>query len=158
MAKHPPKIKVKRLDNLGREEQCQSNGCGSHKGKYIGALVWQLIWWYVVDHFINPQHLPWLDASYSLCLPFIYLQLKANLIANLLWLVYDGKWFKKLVQIALNTIGLATIVALYLIFPFNVSGLTADIIKLLLIIGGIGTLIAVLVEAVTLPFALLFGR
>lgn len=80
----------------------------------------------------------------------LYISFAANIVANVLYLIYDEKPFKNLIQLALNIFSLIILYNAYLIFPFNVSNDSASLIRFFLILAIFGTAIGVIVEFVQL--------
>ncbi len=138
----------------------------SRSGRIIGysfAIMWSIIflvlfnfyWSYIAyyNYYDSVWHrYPLLTGNFSQWLPIVSAALIASVIGNILLIIYDGNLFRQITRIALDLFGLAAVVSLLVIFPFDFTVFPRDLtgilnpviiaVLVLIIIGiGIGTMV-----------------
>jgi uncharacterized membrane protein len=108
----------------------------------------QYIAWYHVGPDGGVTFLPLLTDAYFLWLPILVTALVITAAANVLFIIYDRYWFKEIIEIILNIIGIVVIVNLIAVMPFDFSVIphaaAADILPvamtvfLIVVAGGTG--------------------
>jgi hypothetical protein len=86
-------------------------------------------------------------------LALVNLSIVANLAANAVYLVYDVAWLKALGTILTTTVGMITLVRIWQVFPFDFGSSSINwqlATRILLIIGIIGSDIAIIVASIAL--------
>lgn len=152
---------VKKLENMGEEieqkcDKCEngkSRNCKDKKSDYVGTIIINIIFIYLWRWL--PSKLPFLADSFAAILPLFYISFVASIAANILFIIHDGRFFKGIIKTALNLFGLAILFSLYYIFPFNFSAYSVNwdlILRILLIIGIVGTIIAIISELIKAIF------
>ncbi|OQA02996.1 MAG: hypothetical protein BWY68_00862 [bacterium ADurb.Bin400] len=123
----------------------------SRNSQYIGAIIVNAILLYVAFR-LPAWNIPHIADSVSVPLWILKISLVATIIGNLAFIVYDAKWFRSLVQTALNVIGVLFLIILYIIFPFDFSGVNFHqlelVVRIAIAIGVAVTAIATIVEFV----------
>ena len=134
---------------------------------YSFAIMWSVVFlvlfnfysqyiaYYNYDGIWHRQAL--LTANFSQWLPIVTTALAASIVGNILLIIYDGYYFRQIVRIVLNLFGLAAIISLLTIFPFDftvfprdLTGILNPIIIVVLILAVIGTSIDTMVRFVKL--------
>ena len=134
---------------------------------YSFAIMWSVVFlvlfnfysqyiaYYNYDGIWHRQAL--LTANFSQWLPIVTTALAASIVGNILLIIYDGYYFRQIVRIILNLFGLAAIISLLTIFPFDftvfprdLTGILNPIIIVVLILAVIGTSIDTMVRFVKL--------
>ena len=134
---------------------------------YSFAIMWSVVFlvlfnfysqyiaYYNYDGIWHRQAL--LTANFSQWLPIVTTALAASIVGNILLIIYDGYYFRQIVRIILNLFGLAAIISLLTIFPFDftvfprdLTGILNPIIIVVLILAIIGTSIDTMVRFVKL--------
>jgi uncharacterized protein YacL len=64
---------------------------------------------------------PMLTPDYLIWQPVLITSLAVCIVANIMLIVYDRYWFREAVQILLEVIGVAVVVYLIVVFPFDFS-------------------------------------
>lgn len=124
---------------------------------YSFAIIWSVVFFVFFNfynqyiayyHYDNVWHrYPLLTESFSQWLPIVSAALVASIVGNILLIIYDGYFFRQIIHIALNLFGLAAVVSLLTIFPFDFTVFPRDLTGILnpiviailvLIIIGIG--------------------
>ena len=122
---------------------------GRRLGYVIAIAINLLVLWIV--HSVANWGLSFITASWPQVIWAFNLSIGATIVANTAFLVYDGAWFKHLVQMVLNLLGIVVIVTLFRVFPFDFgSEWVNQLARLALVLGLLGTVIAVIVEFVSL--------
>ena len=97
----------------------------------------------------------YLTSDYSGVLWALNFSLGATILANVVFLVFDPKWFRHIAQIALNIIALFVVFVIFSVFPFTFSEESwAFWVRVALILVMVGIGIGTIVEF----FRLLLGR
>jgi len=103
------------------------------------------------------QRYPLLTEAFSQWLPIVSTALVAAMIGNILLIIYDGYFFRRIIRIVLNLFGLSAVISLLTIFPFDftvfprdLTGILNPIVILVLVLIIIGMVIDTIVKAVRL--------
>ncbi|MEZ5407166.1 MAG: hypothetical protein R2761_04015 [Acidimicrobiales bacterium] len=110
---------------------------------YVAAIVVQLIGLYLVRHLVD-WDVPFLTSRFDRVVPSIELSILVTLAANAAWLVLDPPWFRSVIQIGVNLVGLAPIVRMWQIFPFDLGAddrIWRLVLRALLVVAFAGTVV-----------------
>jgi|WetSurMetagenome_2_1015567.scaffolds.fasta_scaffold634127_1 hypothetical protein len=142
MNKPEPKKTVK------KKSPGKSKSTGARWIGYVAAIIVMFIIIYLLRH-AREWGLTFLNEDFTKCLFYIELSIYATIVANVLFILYDNRWFKHLVHGITNIFGALSLIMIYVIFPFNIADETwIRWIKIgLLIVFGL-TVIGVIVELV----------
>ncbi|MBN2015689.1 hypothetical protein JW766_02555 [Candidatus Dojkabacteria bacterium] len=91
--------------------------------------------------------------DFEKCLWILNISFLATIISNMVYILFDHKIFKGVIQIVLNIISVAVILSFIRVFPFDFSKLINlsfinTCVKIAFYLGLFGTIIAIIVEAV----------
>ena len=120
---------------------------------YAAAAVVNAALLFVVNNLLEWDLLPFLTNDFDRVVPIIRVSLVATIVVNLIYLFFDPDWFKSLSQIGLLGISMAATERMYRIFPFDFSAYEFDwatVTRVLLILGMVGIVVAIVVEAAKL--------
>ena len=111
---------------------------------YIFAIVFMIVFLYVLRH-LRQWGITFLTEDWDNALVYIELSIYVSIGINILFILYDNRWFKHLLQGISNVFGALALIMIYVIFPFNLQDATWEKwtkIVLLIIFGlsVIGTL------------------
>ena len=127
---------------------------GARSGGYLLAIIINAVLLYIAHHvlawdvrFITPA---WDDVLWA-----VDWSLQATIVANVLFLVYDVRWFHSLVQVVPAGVAVLSLWWMYQIFPFDFGSVGMNDVArlglvLLTIAAAIGTLVAAVVGIVDL--------
>jgi len=122
----------------------------SRRAGYIGNIVWNLIFLFVLNNLVN-WHVPFIAPSWVAVLWAINLSLGTTILANIVFLAFDPRWFRHAAQIVLNLLALLSTYVIYIIFPFELPGEPVTLIfRVCLIIAMVVTAIGIVIELVKL--------
>ena len=96
---------------------------------------------------------PFLTPATTQVLPWVNAALIATAVANVLYVVWDPRWFRALGDIVTTSIGVVAMMRLWQVFPFDFTGSSLDwalVARVALGIGIGGSLIGIVVALVTL--------
>lgn len=101
---------------------------------------------------------PFLTPDFERWLPIVTASLIAAIIGNIILIIYDGNFFRKIIHIAMDLFSLAATISLLVIFPFDFSvipgndltNLLNPIVTIVLILASVGIGIGVIVRFVKL--------
>lgn len=123
------------------------------RASFVFAIIANIILIYVVNQ-IPYWNLSFIASSWIQTLWILNLSLIITIMGNFLFLLYNPKWFRSLVQIVMNVFVFLAIQTLYTVFPFTLSSTMAMVVVILLILMMVGVFIAILVEVVKLVVTL----
>lgn len=135
-------------------------GSGSRRLGYLLAVLINAATLYVINVWPGWQAVPFLTGDTLLVLGLVNLSLVAGIIANLVNLVLDFAPVKALGDLVILGIGLAVLVRVWDVFPFDFQGSTFDwtlLVRVVLGVAFFGTIIGILVQIVVLVRSIL-GR
>jgi hypothetical protein len=123
-------------------------GDNARKFGYIVAIVIMIVMIYVLRH-LRQWGVNFLNEDWENCLVYIQLSIYATIAANVLFIFYDNRWFKHLIQGITNIFGALSVIMIYVFFPLIIQDETwVKWIKIgLLILFGL-TIIGVIVELI----------
>jgi uncharacterized membrane protein len=167
----PQATKSKKAEEVG--ERGDDYFTGTRAGRiagYSAAIFWNLVLLiffsffhrYIAWYHIGPDGsmvgLPMLTNDYFAWLPILITALLLSIAAYIVLIIYDKYWLRETIQIVLNTIGVAVIVNLLYIFPFNFNVIPNNtavyvvpiVVTIVLILIAVGLGVAALVHFVKL--------
>ena len=124
---------------------------GVRRFGYLVAAGVNVLIFYLANVSPGWQAVPFLTDGVEQVLGLFNLSLAAGAVANLLFVLYDGAWFRAAWDLVLSVISLALSLEVYQVFPFDFSGLTYDLtglMRFLVVLGVIGSAIGLLAAAV----------
>lgn len=137
----------------------EKNGSNVRRAGYIGAIVVNFIVLYVMHHLLV-WGVPFVTPAFADVLWAIDLSIQATIVANLLYLFYDERWFRGLLQIGLTVIALLVAAILYARFPFDFGAASWNqlaqfgllLVMFALVIATIVQVVVEVVEVIRGPF------
>jgi magnesium-transporting ATPase (P-type) len=122
------------------------------------SFFYKYIAWYHIEADGSVTRLPMLTSDYLSWLPILITALILSIAANILFIIYDKYWLRETIQIILNIIGIAVVIALVSIFPFDFSvipnstavDIVPILVKFVLILAAVGLGIGVLIRFIKL--------
>lgn len=116
------------------------------KTEYITAIIFNLIFLYIVNNLINWQ-VYFITNAFNEVLWIINLSIIATIIGNALLLLYNPERFRHTMKIILNIFAFIAVYFVYKVFPFNFYNSFYNWgFNILLILAMIGITIAIIVE------------
>jgi len=85
---------------------------------YIAAVVINAIFLAVV-HSLLSWHVPFITSAWPDVLWAIDLSVGGSIVANAVFVAYDERWFRGLVQIGVTALSLVAVLTLVQVFPFD---------------------------------------
>jgi hypothetical protein len=128
---------------VGLLEETKKSG---QKSEYIAAIIFNLIWWYIVNNLLNWQ-VYFVTNAFNEVLWIINLSIIVSIIGNALLLFYSPERLRHIVKIFINIISFIAVYIVWTVFPFNFYNSFYDwLFGILLILAMIGITIATIVE------------
>ncbi|MGZ7067530.1 MAG: hypothetical protein ACXVHT_04450 [Methanobacterium sp.] len=116
------------------------------KAEYITAIIFGLIFLYIVNNLLN-WNIYFITGALNQVLWIINLSIIVTIIGNILLLAYSPQWFRHVIKIIINIISLISIYFVYIVFPFNFYNSFINWgVSIFLILIMIGIVIAIIVE------------
>ena len=126
-------------------------------GYVVGAVVNGVLLW-LVHVWPGWDAVPFLTGGFLEVLGLVTLALWAGIATNLVYLVSDPRWLTALGGLVTTGIGLAAAVRMWQVFPFDLVGPWDVVVRVLLVAGIFGSVVALLVGVVTLARAAASGN
>ena len=116
----------------------------------------------IIDGVKHWASYPFLTTDFDKWLPIITASLIAAIVGNIILIIYDGHFFRKVIHIAMDLFSFAATVSLLVIFPFDFSvmpahdlaNLLTPIVTVVLILVSVGIGISIIVRFVKLMVAI----
>src|SRR5579859_4331269 len=126
----------------------------ARSGAYELAIVINAVLLYVVHHLVA-WDVPFITPAWNDVLWAVDLSLQATIVANVLFLIYDARWFYSLVQVVPAGVAVLSLWWVYQVFPFDFGSVGMNDLArlglvLLTIAAAIGTLVSAVVGIVDL--------
>ena len=124
---------------------------------YFVAVVVNLVLLWVVNNILAWDVAPFLTDDFEILIPITSISLLFGAAINLAYIWVDSAWFKALTQMISAGIAMAVAIRTYQVFPFDFSAYDfgwTGLLRVVIVIGIVGTAIAVVVEFIKLARAL----
>jgi hypothetical protein len=126
---------------------------GTRRFGYFVTILVNIAMIYVANNLLNRGWPPFLTKDYVLCLWAANLSFGANIFINFVFMFFDRRWFRSLMQAFGNVFGYLSVYVFWRVFPLDLSsGLASTInLGLIIILGliALGTLVE-LVSAINI--------
>ena len=123
---------------------------GARRTGYGFAIVISTAMLVVLNVSPGWQVIPFLTSDTTQVLWLVNLSMAAGIAANLVYLAYDPPWLRSLGDLVTTGIGLAAVIRIWQVFPFDLPAGWSAGVRTLLVICIAGSCIALLVQIVTL--------
>jgi hypothetical protein len=87
---------------------------------YIVSIVIMIVMIYILRH-LRQWGVTFLNEDFENALFYIELSIYVSIGINILFIIYDNRWFKHLLQGISNIFGALAIIMLYVIYPFVIQ-------------------------------------
>ncbi|HSE08121.1 MAG TPA: hypothetical protein VLB29_05605 [Nocardioidaceae bacterium] len=121
-------------------------------GFVIAALINAALL-YAVNVWPGWEELPFLTGQTTEVLGLVNASLIASVVANIVYIAYDAGRLRALGDIVTTSIGLAAMIQIWQVYPFDFEGYSVDwdvVVRILLVIGMVGSVIGIFVRFVNL--------
>jgi hypothetical protein len=120
---------------------------------YLIAAAINGVFLYLIN--VNPgwQAVPFLTEDTNYVLGLVNFSILATIAANLLYVIYDARWWRATGDLVTTGIGLIVLTRMWSVFPFDFSDSAFDwtfLARLLLVIAMVGAIIGMVVQLVLL--------
>jgi hypothetical protein len=122
---------------------------GARRTGYVIAALFNMAMLYVINIWPGWQAVPFLTDDTHRLLTLVNLSVVAGLAANLIYLSYDPPSVKALGDLVTTGIGLAVLVRIWQVFPFDFGGYRFDwplLFRVLIVVALVGAAIGLLVQ------------
>lgn len=100
--------------------QGKTHSSGARKTGYVFSIAFMLLFLYILRH-LRQWGVNILTDDFSKCLYYIELSIYISIAAQVIFIFYDNRWFRHIVQGFTNIAGAVAIIMLYVIYPFNIQ-------------------------------------
>jgi len=99
---------------------------GDRRVGYVVAVLVNAAVLYAVNVWPGWQALPFLTQDMRLVLGLVNASMLVSIVANMVYFVADPRWLKALGDIVTTAVGIAALVRMWQVFPFDFSGSSFD--------------------------------
>lgn len=135
-------------------KRAQKEKNASRYAEYIATIIANFVFLYIVNNLSGWVN--WLEHGWFAVLWILNISLIASIIVNFAYLFYDRRWFKSLMQLALNVISLVFMYSFFVIFPIDLAQTSVSwlevLIRIATVVGIIAIIIGIVVEFVRFSF------
>jgi hypothetical protein len=124
---------------------------------YIVAIGFNAVALYIAHNLLDWGWPRFLTEQFDEVLPLITVSFVYGMVTNALLVLYDRQWFKSLVNVGGAAIAFVVTLRLLQVYPFDFSDYSVNwswLVTTFLVLGLIGTAIAVIAEAVRMVTSL----
>ena len=110
------------MEQTNRTENRKKNkfqpGPVARRVGYIVAIIVLFVIIYILRH-LREWGLTFLTEDFDKCLFYIELSIYITIAANILFVFYDNRWFKHLLQVVTGIASAVALIMVYVIYPFD---------------------------------------
>lgn len=120
-------------------------------GYVIAALV-NAAMLFAANRWPGWESLPFLTADTRLVMPIVNASIMVNLVANVVYLLRDPPWLKSVGDAVTLGVGIAALVRIWSVFPFDLGDHPLDwalVVRVLLGLGIVGSIIGLIAAVVS---------
>lgn len=132
-------------------------GPAARRVGYVFAALFDALFLWLLHRWPGWEAVPFLTPQFADVLWLVDLSLWVGLAANLVYLVRDPRWLTALGGLATTGVGLAAAIRLWQVFPFDLGDGWTGLVRVAIVLGIVGSVIGVLVNAVTVVRSLAVG-
>jgi hypothetical protein len=125
---------------------------GARRAGYVVGVVVNAAILYGANVWPGWQVLPFLTQDMSTVMQLVNASLVVNLVANIVYVLADPRWLKALGDVVTTTVGLAALVQIWQVFPFDFGASAFDwglVVRIMLGLAIFGSAIAIVVALVS---------
>ena len=111
---------ARRADDYGKQRWHKEKPLRNRRGEYIGAIVWNLVWFYIVNH-LTEWDVKCITPHFSAVLWALNMNILIQIGGNILMFIFDVRFVRYLSRIILEAANFLTLMILYFIYPFDFS-------------------------------------
>ncbi len=126
-----------------------------HSGEFIVAIIANIILLYVANNLLN-WNITFLSPSFFDVLWIVNYFLITTIIINIIFLFYHPNWFRNLLLVIIDVLGIMTVYTFFTVFPFLVGDGIALALKILIALFIVGFFISLIVHIVKLVLGLIY--
>ena len=124
----------------------------ARRAGYVVAVVVNAAILYAANVWPSWHALPFLTEDMSAVIGLVNASILVNLAANVVYVLADPRWFKALGDLFTTSVGLAALLRMWQVFPFDFSGTSFDwalVVRIALAVGIGGSIIAIVAALVS---------
>jgi hypothetical protein len=131
-----------------RTRQGKTHPSGARKVGYIFSIAFMILFIYILRH-LRQWGVNVLTDDFSKCLYYIELSIYISIAAQVIFIFYDNRWFRHVIQGVTSIAGAVALIMVYVIFPFNFQNANWEKwIRIGILIIFILTVVSILVELI----------
>lgn len=126
-------------------------GAAVRRAGYVIAILINAAILYVINVWPSWHAVPFLTSATIAVLPWINASIIVGMVANVVYLVADQRWVRAVGDVATTAVGLAAMIQLWIVFPFEFDPATpwTLLARLVIALGVAGSAVAIVVQFIT---------
>jgi hypothetical protein len=149
---------ARKFDDYGRRRWHKEKPHRNRQGEYVGTIVWNLIWLYIINH-VPGWHLTFINGHYETILWALNLNVYIQIGANIVMFLFNARFVRYLMRMVIDAANFVLLIFLYYIYPFDFSAVAGwswldTVLPIIFIIGMVFSALSV----ITNFWKLLFWR
>jgi hypothetical protein len=118
----------------------------ARRAGYVVAVVVNAALLYVFNVWPGWQALPFLTQDTQLVTGLVNASIVVSLVANVLFVAWDPRWFKAFGDVVTTSVGLVAVVRIWQVFPFDFGSSSIDwalVARVVLVVAIVGSAIGI---------------
>lgn len=120
---------------------------------YVVSVLVNIALLYLVNGWPGWEAVPFLTLDTQQVIGLVNTSIVASLLTNVVYLFYDAPWLRSFGDLATTAIGLAALISIWNVFPFDFEASSFDwavLVRIGLVVGILGSAIGIVVQLVSL--------
>jgi len=121
---------------------------------FIAAIIINIIIWYIANNLLN-WNLSFISPNFSNVLGILNLVIITTILINFIFIFYSASWFRNLLHIPVDILGIMTAYTFLIVFPFILGDVLALVLKILIVLGIIGGIVGLIIHILKFIYSVL---
>jgi hypothetical protein len=143
----------KKTTNNSRLKNFLSKDKEKDRSEFIAAIIINIILWFIVNNLLN-WNLSFISPTFIQVQGIIYLLITTTILINIIFLFYQATWFRNLLKMITDILGILVAYTLLVVFPFILNEVLALVLTILLILAIIGGIIGLIIHLLKVIYVL----
>lgn len=123
------------------------------RSEFIAAIIINIIIWFIANNLLS-WNLSFISPTFIQVLGTINLLIITTILINIIFLFYQSAWFRNLLKMVTDILGIMVAYALLVVFPFILNEGLALALTVLLILAIIGCIIGLIIHLLKIIYTL----
>ena len=124
-----------------------------NRSDFVAAIIVNIILWFIANNLLN-WNLSFISPTFSQVLGILNLLIITTIIINIIFLFYQATWFRNLLKMVTDILGIMVAYTLLVVFPFILNEGLALALTVLLVLAMIGCFIGLIIHLLKVIYVL----